>query len=660
MYAFRTPHRFVTFSLVVGCAAPAPLPRSEHARNTLAANVEAAGPRGVIEAPHGGRITSLAVTPEGDAAVTGDELGGVRLWSALDGSREPRVLELAGARAFAIARTPEGFVVAMLDAVGGLTILRVAPDGRTAHRTVHVAEPAFAGVTAAAGGFVAWRADHTVARLDVDGAIIEHLAAQPGERILDLAVRGDRAVAAIQPATGSARARMLFVAPALAWGPMLPEAVVPSTGLAMSPNGVRIAALRGGVGAGRLVVFDAIKGAVTFERAVGGPILIGFGSESELAVAAFGDVTWLDVSHPERSGPVLGHGMFPHPTDHVLSIGGGRAVMAADRELMLVTPDGTHSYLGYGAAAPTRAAYGAPGELALGAGNRLVTVDSTLHARHARTVERAGEIAQLRWLGGGDWLVEYTLGRGADAEIAIALRGKRATLVRALRSEEVLQHEPTTGLATLGRGELAEVLRVERAPPKVVRVVSLPRDQYTSAYPTAPELAGGTRLVLVNEGDQTRVRWLQDPTQTLRGLQILVDGYLMAVGRAGHVFLLDGPPRGPGTLRVYRDGKQLGALAADASESVWPDLTGNAVLLVAPHGVRAISVDGTPRWTLALDGVQDVAWSTTGELVLVANGIVRVDASTGNVLDARCGWDFGLSPEPHATRGGEPVCTQLP
>src|SRR5262245_10461262 len=48
----------------------------------------------LIETPHGGTITQLAVTPDGKAAITLDDLGGFRLWPALDGSVEPRVTEL--------------------------------------------------------------------------------------------------------------------------------------------------------------------------------------------------------------------------------------------------------------------------------------------------------------------------------------------------------------------------------------------------------------------------------------------------------------------------------------------------------------------------------------------------------------------------------------
>ncbi len=38
---------------------------------------------------------------------------------------------------------------------------------------------------------------------------------------------------------------------------------------------------------------------------------------------------------------------------------------------------------------------------------------------------------------------------------------------------------------------------------------------------------------------------------------------------------------------------------------------------------------GTERWTIALPDVTAVAWSETGELVALANGLVHLDVETG-------------------------------
>src|SRR5262245_60147358 len=57
-----------------------------------------------ITAPHGSRIVNVAVADTGDAALTADVLGELRLWPTLDGTREPVVVRGPRARQLAIAR----------------------------------------------------------------------------------------------------------------------------------------------------------------------------------------------------------------------------------------------------------------------------------------------------------------------------------------------------------------------------------------------------------------------------------------------------------------------------------------------------------------------------------------------------------------------------
>jgi hypothetical protein len=73
--------------LVTPIAPPAPpLPAAPIVRSDAAA--------GGIEAPHAGPIVLVAATPDGTAALSSDVSGGVRLWPAVDGSQEPRVVAL--------------------------------------------------------------------------------------------------------------------------------------------------------------------------------------------------------------------------------------------------------------------------------------------------------------------------------------------------------------------------------------------------------------------------------------------------------------------------------------------------------------------------------------------------------------------------------------
>src|SRR5205085_654217 len=141
---------------------------------------------------------------------------------ALDGSREPVVVDLPRARELAIARDGAGFVVALRDEVGGVVVATIDAGGRTlAHGSLEP-DPAFAGIAATDAGILGWRADHTILLLAPDGAVRARLAADAGQQLVDVASNGKTAVAlvAMGSETGERRrARLVDVAAGkLAWG----------------------------------------------------------------------------------------------------------------------------------------------------------------------------------------------------------------------------------------------------------------------------------------------------------------------------------------------------------------------------------------------------------------------------------------------------------
>jgi hypothetical protein len=74
-----------------------------------------------------------------------------------------------------------------------------------------------------------------------------------------------------------------------------------------------------------------------------------------------------------------------------------------------------------------------------------------------------------------------------------------------------------------------------------------------------------------------------------------------------------------------------------------------------------VGVDTTRKWAQPLQGVTEAIWLDANTIAIIsAAGIARVDASTGDVQAARCGWRFGLSAKQHPISPRvEPVCTQL-
>lgn len=80
--------------------------------------------------PHASTIARLAIDPTGQAALSSDNGGSVRLWPALDGSREPLVVPIRDPRQLALAGDGNGsWTLALLDAAGGARVVAVAADG---------------------------------------------------------------------------------------------------------------------------------------------------------------------------------------------------------------------------------------------------------------------------------------------------------------------------------------------------------------------------------------------------------------------------------------------------------------------------------------------------------------------------------------------------
>lgn len=82
-------------------------------------------------APHSAPITVVALSPDGKAALTRDTAGGVRMWPALDGSREPLVVPIRDPRSFALGPAEEGgWIAALVDSAGGARVIQIDAAGK--------------------------------------------------------------------------------------------------------------------------------------------------------------------------------------------------------------------------------------------------------------------------------------------------------------------------------------------------------------------------------------------------------------------------------------------------------------------------------------------------------------------------------------------------
>jgi hypothetical protein len=134
--------------------------------------------------PHGGAISLVVLDPFGRSALTRDLVGGVRLWPALDGSREPLVVPVRDPRAMTLASDDAGgWTLALLDAAGGARLVGVDASGNMQPLANLPPTELIADMAVLPGGqrIVAVGSDHVLRLLDQHGKELARLD-QPGLR----------------------------------------------------------------------------------------------------------------------------------------------------------------------------------------------------------------------------------------------------------------------------------------------------------------------------------------------------------------------------------------------------------------------------------------------------------------------------------------------
>lgn len=116
-----------------GGPGPSVEPQADAVAETMAANPDAPPMPSVTltAAPHTSSMHEVVLAPDGDAALTLDVAGGVRLWTSMSSETVPWALPIEEPLWMSLAKTESGFLAAFIDTTGGARVakIEVADDG---------------------------------------------------------------------------------------------------------------------------------------------------------------------------------------------------------------------------------------------------------------------------------------------------------------------------------------------------------------------------------------------------------------------------------------------------------------------------------------------------------------------------------------------------
>jgi hypothetical protein len=617
-----------------------------------------------IESPHGGSISAIAVTREGDAALTVDDRDGMRLYATLDGTRPPVVVDLPPELRLVLAHRGDAFAVALRDSAGGLVLATLDRDGRTLTRTAIDSDPRVDGLVALDAGMLAWRADETLALYADDGRMLARLATDPGQRIVTISAIPGGAIAIVQATSESggttARARALIATPhSLAWGASLEVAMDVEGKLAISPQGRYLARVEPGSPSfvTSVNVIELASGrTVASETATQRDLSIGFIDEEHAVVSSSGRMTWLafDGTDPIVVQPAIGtsHSRSPQP----LATGHGIAVTASFNQLVLSNIRDVH-YLAYGLAF-TRFIQpdGHGGVLAAMTNDSgIVFAEGDHDLKFSRQLSApVNRLAFYTRVGSDEWAVASQPPEGDhDHNVRFAVLDVAHDVWSPQTAEAPmlagLEGAPSTHLVGMTGIQPVSLLQFDAATHALWPIALQGKPKTTaSVRPVDPALADGTRVVRIVDSNSTRtVQWLRD--ETARPTKAIdVAGTVLAVDPAGHVYV--DQTATPHDVLVFGPSGELVATLPQQdpnTQQLWPSPRGTLVAMRTAAGLSMYGLDGKRKWVIRVRPYSNAIWTDDDTLVLQGPaGIGRLDAATGAMTATTCGWQFGLSAKP--------------
>lgn len=631
-------------------------------------------------AGHTSNIDLVVLSSDAKAAVTRDQIGGTRLWPALDGSLEPLVIPVQGPQQVSVeTRTKGGFTVAAVDSAGGAKIFGVESGGKvTELGSLAPFQPLF-GIYVLPGGerLLALFRDHSIRLVDrsaTELANLEERRFRPTSLRLSSDGKSFAAIVSVSGTSNKAEIQRLRLVEAEGKKPTIervgpPHVVEAANALSdttavMAPDGKRFAVVDKPTGtAWELLVVDLDKEGADTRVQVQMPSHIipniGFVSKHQLLVSAHdGSLSWLvdvddNTQHPRASAPMdfVSQGRAQALAHGIQAVGHGTWLFVHD------VVSRSHRYLGY-KSFQTQSVAISP------SGKHVVWAYMSGPVFVEPLKDGVGERVELP----SDPSFGTTKVRFFDDEHVILVDGAGGVRLYRWRDAELIDETGIQGAIRAMHFEPERgVMLIERHN-NDAHLFEVSEKGFRGPYIVADQSFRAGLLAKGAEGPKDAVMWTLDSGNKLRHYtleELRKDPSQDAVMAKGEPI----PPGKVAPLAIDRFGRHYGVRWNGSTMELFVDFgrhlktqvsaTGDISTIVpSPSGDGFVSIHQRgqstslalhdsetleERWSFST-GVfnNEVVWSPDGRYVAVAasTGAVVLDAKSGKPVQRRCGVEF--------------------
>ncbi|HEX2688933.1 MAG TPA: hypothetical protein VHN14_20060 [Kofleriaceae bacterium] len=640
-----------------------------------------------LTAAHGAEIVALAVTPDGSAVASADRLGGIRLWTALDGTREPVVIHGPAPRSVTLTHNGDDFVIGTLDAAGGVQVIRTSGIGAVRGRVTVTGDQPATEIDGIREGLLILRADQTLELVDATGQVRSRLASEPGTHIDSILVRG-RHVLALVMEDKRLHGRWILLDHGVHWGESTPKIDVKIAHAVLSPDGHRLAVTRPrnlhpllidlATGLAQKTPLCVAKqwpresgediDESQFLQDHNAPVPLGFLSGTVVACSVVGTLVWWNTNgspEPTLVGSFAVGGLPADMSDRALIVGVGP-------NLALGTPSSS-KFLGYGLQDIAHLRAGAAGVLVSGVDQQSFVLDAGLRERARFDLGRTRvDWSDVVALDDRYAITAAPQHRPNKAEVvALAVfdgvtRTQHQLLPYEARDKE-LAYEPATRLLATSDGAASLLLRLDPATHLFGAPIRLASEIAPSKlFVLDPTLASGVAALQVQDtGDGLLVgefleRDLAPGTTIQPRTTYRVHGELRAVDRAGRLYLHGDDDHDD--VVVHTRGAAGVRLPGVAELTLHPNRDGSRIAAFQTPRIVMLTGTGKVDWDTAQWNSAGIDWTATGELLVqFPSAVATLDLETGAPAGRRCGWGFGVSDQvTELGRSGPSICDVEP